>query len=102
MTIQKIGSDIIASLAPKGSRTGGTKADGEEGHSPRASRTDQVGFSAEGMALAERSLSVDDGMTPARLEQIQTRIADGFYDSPEVADEVARRLIESGDLDQLS
>jgi hypothetical protein len=102
MTIQKIGSDIIASLAPKGQRASGPKAD-EKGDKPaRAPRQDQVGFSPEGLALAEQSLSVEGGLAPARVTQIHQRIADGFYDSPEVAGEVASRLVESGDFDHLS
>ena len=101
MTIHKIGSDIIAPLVPKGSKPAGPKADGQEGRASKAPRTDQVGFSAEGLALAERTLSVEEGLSPERLGEIQSRIADGFYDSPEVAGEVARRLVDSGDFDQL-
>lgn len=96
MSIHKIGSDLIRPLPSKETGPAERKADGESKGSPaRKSRTDQVGFSPEGLALAELAQS-------DRLETIQARIANGFYDDAQVAGEVARRLIASGDLDILS
>ena len=37
-------------------------------------------------------------LSEGQIEAIRSRIADGVYDSREVAEEVARRLLESGDL----
>jgi len=37
--------------------------------------------------------------TPSRqMDEIRARIQDGTYDSPEMAESVARRILESGDL----
>lgn len=96
MSIHKIGSDLIRPFPSKGTGPAERKTDGESNGSPaRRSHTDQVGFSPEGLAMAELAQS-------DRLETIQARIANGFYDDPQVADEVAHRLMQSGDLDILS
>lgn len=39
-----------------------------------------------------------DSLDEARIAEFRARIAAGVYDSREVAEEVARRLLESGDL----
>lgn len=64
-------------------------------------RADKVEISAEGKALAAQQLRADEGgegLSPERLEVIRRRMEDGTYDSPRVAEEVARRLLDSGDL----
>ncbi len=38
------------------------------------------------------------GPDPDRVSRLRERVRAGVYDSPDVADEVARRLIASGDL----
>lgn len=53
----------------------------------RAPRGDRVGISSAGMALA------------ARASEIEARIAGGVYNDPAMAEEVARRVLASGDLD---
>ena len=95
MSIHKIGSDLVRPLPSKGTSPAERKAEGESSGKPvPRGRTDQVGFSAEGLALAE--LAQND-----RLATIEARVENGFYDDPQIADEVARRLIASGDLDSL-
>jgi hypothetical protein len=37
-------------------------------------------------------------MSPERLEALKRRVAAGEYDSPEVVDTVARRIIDRGDV----
>jgi len=92
MSIHKIGSDLVRPLPAR--RAGDAEAKPEakpgQGQAPKG-RSDQVGFSAEGLAMAEFSQS-------ERLATIEARIANGFYDDPQIADEVARRIIASGDL----
>jgi hypothetical protein len=39
-----------------------------------------------------------DELSEEQIETLRRRIADGAYNSREVAEEVARRLLESGDL----
>ena len=95
MSIHKIGSDLVRPIPSKSTEQAERKTDGESSGSPaRKARGDQVGFSAEGLAMAELAHS-------DRLATIEARIANGFYDDPQIADEVARRLIASGDLDNL-
>ena len=42
--------------------------------------------------------TVGDELPEERIAEIRRRIAAGVYDSREVLDEVARRLVESGDV----
>lgn len=76
---------------PRGSK----EKDSEETTSQ--SRSDRVELSEEGQAMA--SQAAHEGLSPERLEEIARRIDDGTYDSEEVAEEVARRLLNSGDLE---
>lgn len=95
MSIHKIGSDLVRPTGPKGPERVSASSDddgGEEG--ARVPRADSVEISLEGRALA--ALQVDSGR-PTQAE-IQIRIDSGFYGQPEVAEEVARRIAESGDL----
>jgi negative regulator of flagellin synthesis FlgM len=68
------------------------------GSAPSASdRSDKVQISDAGRALAargDRSSSLD----PARADAIRGRILSGAYDTLEVVDAVARRLLDTGDL----
>lgn len=92
MSIHKIGSDLVRPLPARRPGDLEAKPEGKPGHAPAArARSDQVGFSAEGLAMAEFAQS-------DRLATIEARIANGFYDDPQVADEVARRIMASGDL----
>jgi len=76
---------------PKGSRE--KDSDG----TPCQGRSDRVELSEEGQAMA--SQAAQEGLSPDRLEEIARRIDDGTYDSEEVAEEVARRLLNSRDLE---
>ena len=100
MSIHKIGSDLIRPFGPKGPKPAEQESDGEakEG-SKRSDRSDRAGFSAEGLAMAALVRNVEAELSSERLEQIESRVASGFYDQPEVAGEVARRLLEAGELD---
>ena len=62
-------------------------------------RSDKVSISDAGRALAARdSGPVSAGRDPARAERIRERVLNGAYDTLEVVDAVARRLLASGDL----
>jgi negative regulator of flagellin synthesis FlgM len=66
-------------------------------------RSDRVEISDAGRALAARDGQpgrTADGaaLDPARAQQIRDRVLSGAYDTLEVVDAVARRLLASGDL----
>jgi hypothetical protein len=61
-------------------------------------RSDKVQISDAGRALAAREGDATSGLTPARAATIRGRVLSGAYDTLEVVDSVARRLIDSGDL----
>jgi hypothetical protein len=61
-------------------------------------RSDKVQISDAGRALAAREGDSASGLTPARAATIRGRVLSGAYDTLEVVDSVARRLIDSGDL----
>lgn len=58
---------------------------------------DAVHISDAGRALAARG-HADAGLTPVRTAQIRQRVLDGAYNSLAVVDDVARRILGSGDL----
>ena len=60
-------------------------------------RTDKVSISDAGRALAARD-GGSDPIDPSRASQIRDRVLNGAYDTLEVVDAVARRLLDSGDL----
>lgn len=59
-------------------------------------RADRVEISTEAREKAAQ-LQVE-GLSPERVAEIRQRLADGTYNSPEVIDEVARQIIERGDV----
>lgn len=65
-----------------------------------AGGSDRVELSPEARALAARLDQAGEGqeLTPERIAALRQRIRDGVYDAPEMADEVARRVLDSGDL----
>jgi anti-sigma28 factor (negative regulator of flagellin synthesis) len=83
---------------PKGEDDSKVRKDSDE--SPSRGRTDTVEISSEGRVLASRSQEVqgEGSLSPERLKEVRGRVDDGTYDSAEVAEEVARRILRSGDL----
>lgn len=65
---------------------------------PVAGRSDKVEISDAGRALAARDGEQSTGLDPARAARIRGRVLSGAYDTLEVVDAVARRLLDSGDL----
>lgn len=88
MNIKNIGSGFIRPPGTRDAESVDRDGKGEEGESTgRADRSDRVGLSAAGVALA------------AKASEIEARIEGGVYDDPAMAEEVARRILSSGDLD---
>lgn len=62
-------------------------------------RSDKVSISDAGRALAARDGGADTAVIdPARVGGVRDRVLSGAYDTLEVVDAVARRLLVSGDL----
>ena len=63
-------------------------------------RADKVQISNAGRALAARGDGTTQatGLDPARAANIRGRVLSGAYDTLEVVDAVARRLLDSGEL----
>ncbi|MEP6493436.1 MAG: hypothetical protein ABJF01_12205 [bacterium] len=61
-------------------------------------RSDKVEISNAGRALAARDGSSPAALDSARTTAIRGRVLNGAYDTLEVVDAVARRLLDSGDL----
>ena len=63
-----------------------------------ADRSDKVSISDAGRALAARDGGDSVSLDPARASLIRDRVLSGAYDTLEVVDAVARRLLDSGDI----
>ena len=93
------------SIAPE-STTGSPQPNttsGSPGTSPVApvptAPSDSVDISDAGRALAARGgQSGTSTLDPTRAAQIRERVLNGAYDTLEVVDAVARRVLSSGDL----
>ena len=65
----------------------------------RPARSDSVEISSAGRALAgTESSESTSSLTPERLAELRQRVLEGAYNSIELADQVARRLLERGDV----
>ncbi len=65
-------------------------------------RSDKVEISQEGRVLSSQgSGGLDEGsaLTQERLAEVRQRMDAGTYEAPEVAEEVARQILISGDLE---
>lgn len=64
-------------------------------------RVDAVQISDVGRALSGSDVEASDqadGLDPRRADEIRARVLSGAYDSVEMADQVARSILRSGDL----
>lgn len=102
MTIHPISGDGAAGAAgSKRSEAADASASRANPVAPSTPATpaDQVEISGEGRVLARLAEMADElGLDAHALRTIQQRLAGGFYERPEVLDEVAVRLLTSGDL----
>ena len=63
-----------------------------------ANRGDQVQISDAGRALAAKAEETPGALTPERISEIRERIISGAYNSLEIVDQVARKMLASGDV----
>jgi anti-sigma28 factor (negative regulator of flagellin synthesis) len=99
MKIDPTRSRDLHSKAPDGGpeQEGATAAD----KPTAAARTDQVEISDRGRALASEAEALgvqQQPLTPARIDEIQAKLESGYYDQPDIVQETAERLADSGDL----
>ena len=65
---------------------------------PASPKSDSVSFSSAGRALAGRVASVDAAFDPERVAELRTRVMTGAYNTLDIVDQVARRMLTRGDL----
>ncbi|MDP2497329.1 MAG: flagellar biosynthesis anti-sigma factor FlgM [Candidatus Palauibacterales bacterium] len=95
--LESLGSRMAERLRELAGSDSGDSGDGTS----RVQEPDQVDLSDAGRALADRARTGEgEELTEERAAEIRERIDDGVYDSPEVVEETARQLLESGDLEQ--
>lgn len=63
-----------------------------------AGRSDKVSISDAGRALAAQASGGKGELTPERISEIRERILSGAYNSLEIVEQVARKMLESGDI----
>jgi anti-sigma28 factor (negative regulator of flagellin synthesis) len=102
MAIYELGPRVLGPDGPSRTRDKDDAAEKKAVTSVRPTeRMDRVEISDEARAMAtqggasQRPVST---LSAERLEEIRERIDSGAYDTPEMAEEVARRLLVSGDL----
>ena len=79
-----------------------SKVKKDDSDTASSERSDRVEISQEGRVLSSQaSDQSEEGMalTQERLTEVRQRMDAGTYDAPEVAEEVARQILISGDLD---
>jgi len=103
MTIQDLGASLMragASIRPKDPDE--DRGDGKIGSASEVKSPDTVEISAEARLLAARAderPKQGQALSEERILEIRRWIDDGFYDLPTTVEEVARRILASGDLD---
>lgn len=103
----KINSSIFNPLSPdRTTQTGSANADRAGGvakpvspAAPVSSRRDSVQISDSARTLASRAESDERAqMDPTRVSELRKKVYEGAYNSLDVVDQVARRILTRGDL----
>ena len=99
MSIQKIASGLVRPLAPRAVDRDerGTERREDSGEA-RPARSDEIEISAEGRELAAQASASETPGSESRIDEIRARIERGHYDEPGIAEAVAHRMLESGDI----
>ena len=106
MKINNAGSEILRSGYANAVRSAGT----EGGSKPAAAaqptaapvRSDKVQISDAGRALAARGPESQEparaDLSPERVAELRQKVLEGAYNSVNVVEEIARRMLERGDI----
>jgi hypothetical protein len=101
MRINETNPEYLRSDQLKGVR-GGAEGGPKDAPQPTGpvTRTDKVQISDAGRALAAQAAPEDSSaeLSPERAAEIRQRILQGAYDSLDVVDQVARRMLAQGDI----
>lgn len=105
MNINGIRPEILRSDTARDLKRGGGESDSKQSVTQPASpaeRGDKVQISDAGRALAaqaaEGSNAARGELTPERVSEIRHRILSGAYNSLDVVEQVARKMLASGDI----
>ena len=93
----KINRGSHGPIRPDATRDERLQAPNKADSSGKPARVDTVEISDAGRAKAAESATATDSRS-ARLQAIRERILRGAYDTDEVVAEVARRILDRGDL----
>jgi anti-sigma28 factor (negative regulator of flagellin synthesis) len=63
-----------------------------------SARSDSVQFSEAGRALATGGASASGSLSAERVTELRKRVLEGAYNSTHVVDQVAKRILERGDV----
>jgi negative regulator of flagellin synthesis FlgM len=99
MHVNKIAADIVRTDAVQRVQSAAAPEGPNDPVAPTRA-ADAVQISDAGFALASEvvSSSAASSLDPARADQIRSKVLSGAYNSLEMADQVARAVIRSGDL----
>lgn len=103
MKINNSGNEILRAGYAQGGR-GSTEAGSGpvapvQPTAPGSRAGDRVEISDEGRALAAANTHGRDGaLSPERVSELRQRVLAGAYNSVQVVDEIARRMLDRGDI----
>jgi hypothetical protein len=102
MRINRTHPEFLASEQLKVTRAAGAEEGTSVGAGPApATRSDTIPITAARRTLAAQTVTHDGGrvgLTPERAEEIRQRIMRNAYDSLDMVDQVARRMLARGEL----
>ncbi len=73
-------------------------AAGVGGTRGRGSDTVQISDAGRTLATEERGVSASGSLSPERVAELRKRVLEGAYNSTAVVDQVARRILDRGDV----
>jgi anti-sigma28 factor (negative regulator of flagellin synthesis) len=87
-----------AAPAPAGGVHGPKRRSGAEAPSTPTPRSDSVQISDAGRALSTGETAGAQSLSPARVAALRKRVLEGAYDATHVVDQVARQILDRGDV----
>jgi hypothetical protein len=86
------------SVKPAGTLPAGSSSTSPVSPVPAASRSDRVQISDAGRALASEAATTESAtLTPERTAELRRKVLEGAYNSLNIVDQVAQRILDRGD-----